>query len=251
MRIKDFDLTSIPNKQRKFLLSIEKGLIEAARKDSYFDSMDLSLVVILGHFESCLKTVSGIDWLSNQYKKKKFQMVEIVQYKEVLELYFETLDESTKSLKELFQHQTIDDVVCFIKNKFGSLSKNEIEKQIKETESVRFIEDRGLLVIIPKTANAAKIYGKGTKWCVSGSIYNEFSKYASKGSLYIIILNDRKFSMHIENKQFMNELNQSINERDIQELTASEPFLKFFREIEQEYSNYSDYFSFLAQKGLK
>jgi hypothetical protein len=249
MYISDFDLYSVSNRDRKFLTSIENSLIEAAKLDSYFDNMDLTLIKILGHIQSVITFSQAVVWAANQYKKKKFKMVDIVRYRDVLDLYFELLDESVSSCKALFQLKSVEDVEEFIKNKFGSISKNEIEKNIKDNESERILDVKGLLIIKPLTASAAKIYGKGTKWCVSGSIFNEFSKHASKGNLYFVFLNKRKFCFHVENGQFMNELNEIISTADIKELLSSDEFMKFFRTKKDEYRN-NDYFKFLEKLGL-
>jgi hypothetical protein len=251
MQINEFDLTSIPNRVRKYLTSIEDSIIDAAKQDLYFKDMNPSLAIILGHFENYSIPIEGIDWISKLYKSKKFKMEEILKYKEAIDLYFETLDTTTASSKLLFQKNSLDDVLEEIQKKFGTTSKRDIERHIKENESERIVEERGFMVIIPKTSSAAKIYGRSTKWCISASLHNEFEKHAKNGTSYILILNKRKFCMHVENKQFMNELNELINSEDIKELMASEPFLKFFREKEKEYSSHSDYFSFLAQLGLK
>ena len=72
------------------------------------------------------------------------------------------------------------------------------------------IVQRNPLVIVPKTEAAAKWFGKGTKWCTAADKDNMFDYYNKRGLLYIVFWNGKKYQLHFESMQFMDERDQKI-----------------------------------------
>ena len=60
----------------------------------------------------------------------------------------------------------------------------------KETE--RFFEDETYLIIEPKSEQSSCVYGKGTRWCISGTEgSNHFEEYSSSGARFLFIINKK------------------------------------------------------------
>jgi hypothetical protein len=68
------------------------------------------------------------------------------------------------------------------------------------------INDPDFKILRLKTHEAACHYGSGTKWCTAGrDSKGTFDHYAQQGDLYVIIAKNRKFQMHYESGQLMDE----------------------------------------------
>jgi hypothetical protein len=110
-------------------------------------------------------------------------------------------------------------------------------------------KDAQLRVIQPEDYEAACYYGKGSKWCTSGSSEvsaNMFDRYNSEGPLYIIIpaqakYAGEKYQFHFPSMQFMNEKDRSI---DVHELVSRYPQLaKLFNDQAKKYGALQFFFS--------
>lgn len=67
-------------------------------------------------------------------------------------------------------------------------SSGKDEKRAAKREGIdKILNDASYLVAEVTTEAAAKLVGRGTKWCVSGESNNEFNNYNSRGTLYIIV----------------------------------------------------------------
>lgn len=99
------------------------------------------------------------------------------------------------------------------------LSASEKQKIIKLEGAEQIYDSENWKVIIPKTEEAACLYGKNTKWCTASKDNNRFEYHNKQGPLYILInkkiSNDRdvmkKLQFHFESKQFMDATDRSIN----------------------------------------
>jgi hypothetical protein len=180
----------------------------------------------------------GFDWLITQYKRGNFKIVDGPDFKEVLDQYF-TLFVS-KAHKSIFECKTIFEVKDRISEKLNNISLNEYIRNIKENEVIKIIDNDGIKILIPKTLEAAKIYGKGTKWCVAGEYYNSFYEYANAGTIYYILCNDEKFCLHLNKHNFMNSSNIPLSSYEVKFLNEKQGFKEFLRALDQnlEYLNY-------------
>ena len=68
---------------------------------------------------------------------------------------------------------------------------------------------------VPHTKDAAKLLGRGTKWCTSADNDNMFDNYNNDGPLYIISFKDgRKWQLHFESCQFMDGMDTDLSGKD-------------------------------------
>jgi len=119
-------------------------------------------------------------------------------------------------------------------------------KEAKEKEGadklINIHSDNGSIVVyLIKTIEAAKYYGRRTKWCTAAEHNNMFDAYERKGNLYIIQIKlgekqTEKYQLHIEYNEFKNEQNEDkdITEfiKDVSQIFRHETFLEWF------YKNY-------------
>lgn len=92
------------------------------------------------------------------------------------------------------------------------------EKRLIENDGVDILADTPTLkVLIPHSWEAAKYYGRNTQWCTAtrdNSGY--FERYSAQGHLYIVLdkPNNRRFQLHFESGQFMDETDSPISDGD-------------------------------------
>jgi hypothetical protein len=84
-----------------------------------------------------------------------------------------------------------------------------------------YYEDSEIRVIVPLDRQAACYYGQGTRWCTAGQNHNMFDRYASYGTLYIIIPKrpkiekGEKYQFHFETDQYMDPRDDPVNLRNL------------------------------------
>lgn len=106
------------------------------------------------------------------------------------------------------------------------LSGNEQEKLDKENGTTKLWDLDHFKVLEITEFEAAAYYGRGTKWCTTNK--EQFDHYAKSGPLFIIIAGDRKWQLHYESDQFMDEIDQKISKADIDFLSDNVPEYKDF-----------------------
>lgn len=98
-------------------------------------------------------------------------------------------------------------------------STREKRRQIKKDADV-FCDNDQITIIVPKTQEAAVLYGSHTKWCTAATGKNNmFGRYNQYGNLYIIIPKQprregEKYQIQFESNSFMNEQDEPISEND-------------------------------------
>ena len=127
----------------------------------------------------------------------------------------------------------------FQENESDSKSGKELMREAK-AGAKKLYQDKGIIILELQTEEAAKLYGKGTRWCTAGDNNNMFKHYHDQGPLYIIIADDpegktRKFQMHYQSSQFMDEDDTTINSSDDSEelkwLCEYEVYRKFADDV--------------------
>ena len=85
--------------------------------------------------------------------------------------------------------------------------QDEEQELIKSRQAVLYKDTGAIKIMIPKTEEAAKYYGRGTRWCTAAENNNMFYYYNEKGPLYDIIFRGSgvKWQFHFETAQFMDE----------------------------------------------
>ncbi len=82
----------------------------------------------------------------------------------------------------------------------------------KREEAKLWLDNENWKVVIPKTEEAAKYFGKNTRWCTSAENNNMFDRYEHYGPLYIILekKTNKRWQLHAESGQFMNEKDEVV-----------------------------------------
>lgn len=100
------------------------------------------------------------------------------------------------------------------------MSASEKEKIVKLEGAEQVYDSPDWKIIIPKTQEAACLYGKNTKWCTASvDSFNRFDYYSKQAPLFILIdkriKDDRnvmkKLQFHFKTNQFMNTLDNQID----------------------------------------
>lgn len=90
--------------------------------------------------------------------------------------------------------------------------QGEEENLFKSGQAVLYKDTGDVKIVIPKTEEAAKFYGRGTRWCTAAENNNMFDYYNKKGPLYDIIFRGSgvKWQFHFPTAQFMNEQDEPL-----------------------------------------
>jgi hypothetical protein len=113
-------------------------------------------------------------------------------------------------------------------------------EQSNKGASKEVFKGSNLRVIVPENEEAACYYGNGTKWCTAAKQNNMFDRYANDGSLYILNFKNlggkfRKFQLHCESDQFMDEMDNDVGQDDIALLSADPEYTKFLGMLIKKY----------------
>lgn len=119
------------------------------------------------------------------------------------------------------------------------LSRSEIKKDVE-----KIYEDNSVIILSPKSEEAAKYYGKGTRWCTSAENNNRFNQYNKQGPLYILLykrIPSEKYQFHFQSQQYMNASDEEIQPEDydfptpimdkLVELAIKNENIKFIKEL--------------------
>lgn len=121
--------------------------------------------------------------------------------------------------KDLLIFDTLKEVYDLIRpfqdNDSNTKSNKELMREAK-SGAKKLFQEKGIIILEIETEEAAKLYGKGTRWCTAGDNNNMFEHYHKQGALYIIIAdspqgNTRKFQIHYESEQMMDEDDSSVS----------------------------------------
>jgi hypothetical protein len=136
------------------------------------------------------KPIGGkyIEWMVRTYIKNHMHYGDISKFGTLKD--FDGLCNKNKiEKKDINQYQTVEQVYDEVKKHEDIKSQGEIEREIKHEGAEVVFENDVVLVIKPKTREASCFYGKGTKWCTAGDVYNYFNDYFfNRGvNLYYVI----------------------------------------------------------------
>lgn len=140
-------------------------------------------------------------------ERKKLKKKDLMQYKTWAELEDTLANEDYDDEPEGSEH-----VITPVEQSF-------IDK--KEVEVVH--RGNGVRVYVPKNYEAAKYFGRGTKWCTASkksSTY--FEQYSKADPLYIVYTKGKKYQLHFKSGQFMDARDRPA---DVAELFSSNPIL--------------------------
>ena len=176
-----------------------------------------------------------LNWLINIFLAGNLQIEDIYKAKEELTLFSKNKEKIPLEQRNINSYpdlQSLSEVVLQYSSE-DEMSATEKQKIIKLEGAEQVYDSPNWKIIIPKTKDAACLYGKSTKWCTASDEYNRFEYYNNQGPLYILIdkriSNDRdvnkKLQFHFETNQFMDTLDKQIS---VTKFFNSNPELKEF-----------------------
>ncbi len=226
-----------PSKKQEYIAqNMKAGVLKSAEKDSSLkihkgqtdDETSLNIVKELSKADPS-KGLDFINFIVRMYVKNEFRGEDIDKIKKELEL-FSTVKNRLQN-KDINNYKSLNDLYDVLEE-FQNVapedlkSKNEIERAIK-SDSEKIVDTPNFKVIVPKTHKAACFYGANTKWCTASSTDSSaFDEYFSQGDLIIIIAKDpktnkdKKFQLHFESDQFMNDRDQPLRTQDVNFLST-------------------------------
>jgi hypothetical protein len=174
------------------------------------------------------KNKSHTQWLVGQYKKKNIRQEDAGRAHAALS-GFEKYKGKLAN-KDINSYKKVSDVEDAVAPHEGThASKKEETKAIKHEGADLKYEDEHVKIHHIKTEEAAKHYGKGTKWCTAADKDNMFSHYHKDGPIHVITHKTekdsegrpRKFQFHAASNQFMDEKDNEISHEDFNKIKPS------------------------------
>lgn len=170
-------------------------------------------------------------WIARLKPKKE-------DYGKVREALKNFHDNKTRlAVKDINKYSTLGEVMDLFENV-------ELDMNVRSLDGIKVIYDNiyGRL-LVPTSYNGSKELSRGTRWCTTDK--ETYYEYTSKGPLYVWIdnnwsklgCNSKKFQIHFETLQFMNERDEPISKdlftyfrRDHE--VISKLFLEYENELE-------------------
>lgn len=111
-------------------------------------------------------------------------------------------------------------------------AKEEEEEFYTNGTAKLFHNDATIKIVIPKTEDAAKFFGRGTRWCTASENDNMFSEYNEDGPLFCVLFkgDPTRWQFHFESQQFMNERDEELDLDDPKFLSTIELFKPYLVE---------------------
>jgi len=157
-----------------------------------------------------------VKWIANLYRNGQWKtgdQPETISALTLFEKHKAKLPESKRNINIYHSVSTLYDIV----KQFEQVKTQRELKSVGRDDLEKVYEDDEWLIVVPHTVEAAKQYGKHTKWCTSAENRNMFEYYNEKGPLYIFVdkKNNRKYQAHFETEQFMDEMDEPVLLRKI------------------------------------
>lgn len=162
-----------------------------------------------------------IEWMTRVFVKNNMHHVDVGKF-EVLRDFYTLVEKGIIKNKDINSYLNIEQVYDEVKKHEEVKTSGEIERQHKAGAEVVFENDK-CIIIRPTTREASCYYGKGTKWCTSGDVYNYFNSYHYEKSvnLYYIIVKGSKDKYAVAvypsgKKQYFDAMDNSLSASKIQ-----------------------------------
>ena len=174
------------------------------------------------------KNKAHTQWIVGQYKKGNIRQEDAGRIHGALsnfEKYKGKL--ANKDINSYKRLSDVEDATAPHEGTFAS--KKEETRAIKHEGADLKYEDEHVQIHHIKTEEAAKHYGKGTKWCTAADNNNMFSHYHKDGPIHVITHKTekqengqpRKFQFHAASNQFMDEKDNEISSSDFNKIKPS------------------------------
>ena len=180
-----------------------------------------------------------LQFLVNMYIKGQFKLEDMPRIKKDLTVFDKA---KAKIKKDILSFKTLNDLYDAVEPYYDAdLTSNKAKVKMTKKDADTLIDTPDFKVIVPKTKEAAKLYGANTKWCTAADDdeHNMFDHYNAQGPLYVIIAGGKKFQLHYESGQFMNDRDQELSPAQITYLSKFPEYKQFLNMlIHKHYSKY-------------
>ena len=159
-----------------------------------------------------------LQWLANRYTEIDFRMEDANRIRQTLQQFI--AKRNSLEIKDINQYKSLDDLENAVEDKEAAKSKRQQKLEIKNEGVTKILETDTYLIMHLKTQEAANYYGKNTKWCTTADNDNMFNDYNRLGKIYIIIdkKQNRKWQLHLETEQFMDEHDNEVSDVDVRNM---------------------------------
>jgi hypothetical protein len=205
-------------------------LVNAATRDQQQD-----IDTIISALEQMDPTTNKqyVEWLARQYIKQQFRLEDYPRVNDVLVKFEQIKNKLAQKDINQYTFRSLEEV---IDKEFNVELKDEVDDT--DVPGVKNLYKGSLgRLDVPMTKEAAKLLGKGTKWCTAAEKNNMFNYYSEKGPLYV--WRDKsgdKYQFHFETRQFMNSRDNPIPHDQFMLFRTKHPVLsKMFNKGEQQY----------------
>lgn len=145
-------------------------------------------------------------------------------------------------IKDINRYPTLADLYTALEKfekKDPVQSKNQMSKAAKVAGTKTIVNTPNVKIVELLTGEAAAAYAAGTKWCTSNP--KTFDSYAKSGKIYVIIVKTsdgvRKFQLHMESNQLMDEKDRGISAQDVSLLSAYPEWAQFLNYLIKNHYN--------------
>lgn len=191
--------------------NFEKGLMQANSNDNKGYKTIKGLVNNISSIDPT-PNKRYLTWLSVKYSQGKFRLEDAGRVSSALENF--TKYSNRLSVKDINRYETVSQIEDAVEQFIGTATSKRAEIRELKSEGVNKIVDTPKIKIFQLlTEEAAKYYGSGTRWCTAADNHNTFDSY--KDGLFVILIGDRKWQLHIGSEQFMDERDDSISDKDL------------------------------------
>ncbi|QCG76086.1 structural protein [Pseudomonas phage vB_PaeM_PA5oct] len=173
-----------------------------------------------------------LQWITNRFIAGEFRLEDVYRIKSELTKF----DRNKRSLekKDINQYKTLGSLYDVLDSIGNDTTEPVSNKQAKKHEykaqrdelissgqaDVLYKGPEGMLVN-PKTEDAAKFFGKGTRWCTAADNDNMFDYYNGMGPLYTWLGSDGvKSQFHLETDQWMDERDEPLDDEGMKRLIS-------------------------------
>jgi hypothetical protein len=165
-----------------------------------------------------------LQWLVRMYVAGQFKQEDVGQLHKDITIFEKFKNKiANKDLNSYKDRAQFNAAIEPFEQQAPELSKAEQEKMKKKEGAEYIINTPHFKALVPKTEEAACLYGKGTKWCTAAENNNQFENYHSQGDLVIVMTEldgkPRKFQLHPDTQQYMNEKDEPITKAEIAKLS--------------------------------
>ena len=221
-------------------------LVAAAEKDASMKEKEPEkIAAVLAEFDPT-PNKKALSFIAKLYVNGAIRAEDKKKINSSIELFYKVVNKLKN--KDLMSYKNLNDLydalAPFEDNDKDALSARQ-QKKLAKSDAEKLIDTPDFKVIIPKTEEAARYYGANTKWCTAADDDCMFDHYNAQGPLFVIIAGEgakaRKFQLHYESGQFMDERDVELSSSDIAYLSKFPQYKEFLEHlIDKHYGKFID-----------